>query len=217
MRIPVIAALALVLVAAAPAPAPSPFEPEIAAMEAADKAHPPEKGAVMFLGSSSIRLWTTLAEDFKGLPVVNRGFGGSQVADSTRFAERIVLPYRPSRIVFYAGDNDIANGRTPAQVLRDYKALVRKLRKTLPGVSIAFVSIKPCPARWSFLPQVKEANRLVEAYAKTVRGLYYIDVFTPMLGEDGKPKPGLYAADGLHLSPEGYRLWTRVIGPKLEP
>ncbi|MFA6029137.1 MAG: SGNH/GDSL hydrolase family protein [Elusimicrobiota bacterium] len=216
MRLPLIAALALVLAAAAPAPAPSPFEPEIAAMEAADKAHPPEKGAVMFLGSSSIRLWTTLAEDFKGVPVVNRGFGGSQVADSTRFAERIVIPYRPSRIVFYAGDNDIASGRTPAQVLSDFKALVKKLRKALPGIRIAFVAIKPCPARWSFLAQVQEANALVAAYAKTAKGLEYFDVFTPMLGADGQPLPGLYAADGLHLSPEGYRLWTRVIAPRLK-
>jgi lysophospholipase L1-like esterase len=192
-----------------------PFEEEIAAFEAADRRQPPAANAVFFLGSSSIRLWSSLARDFKGLPVVNRGFGGSSIADSTRVAKRIVLPYQPRRIVFYAGDNDIASGRSAAQVFEDFKAFVAAVRAALPAVPISFISIKPCPARWNLIGQVRQANALIRDYAGRTPGLDYIDIFTPMLNAAGEPRRDLFAGDNLHLNAKGYKLWAKILAPRI--
>ena len=126
---------------------PAPFENEIKAFEQSDKTNPPPKDAVLFVGSSSIRLWKTLEQDMPGMKVINRGFGGSQVEHSVRYADRIVLPYRPKLIVFYAGDNDIAAGKTPNRVLEDFKAFVAKVKTALPNTKILYVSIRPSVAR----------------------------------------------------------------------
>jgi hypothetical protein len=149
---------------ATPATRPdAPFAAEIRKFEEADAASPPAPGGVLFVGSSSIRLWTTLADDFPGVPVINRGFGGSRIAHSTRYADRIVIPYKPRTIVFYAGDNDLAGGLSPEQVLADYKAFVATVRAALPETRILFISIKPSTARWKLVEQIREANRLVRA------------------------------------------------------
>src|ERR1700722_7316573 len=124
------------------------WEPEIHAFEMHDQTNPPPQNAVLFVGSSTIRKWTTLAKDFPGVQVINRGFGGSRIADSTALAERIIFPYEPRTIVFYAGDNDLAEGRTPEQVAADYQAFVQTVRARLPETRIAFISIKPSPIRW---------------------------------------------------------------------
>jgi lysophospholipase L1-like esterase len=191
------------------------WEPEIRAFEVADRERPPKPGGVVFVGSSSIRLWATLADDFPGVDVLNRGFGGSEIADSTHFAGRIVVPYRPREIVFYAGDNDLASGRTPADVLGDFDAFVRRVRRDLPRVGIDFVSIKPSPARVALLGKMREANALVRRYAARRRGVVYVDVFTPMLDAAGRPRPELFGEDGLHMNRTGYELWTRAIAPRL--
>ena len=135
-------------VLSAPATAAA-FESEIAEIEARDRVDARTRGGIVFVGSSSIRMWQTLAADFPGLPVLNHGFGGSTLADVIWFAPRIVLPYAPREIVLYAGDNDIAAGRTPEQVLDDYSAFVRLVRSTLPSTRLVFVSIKPSPSRWT--------------------------------------------------------------------
>lgn len=192
------------------------FETEIRAFEAADRKHPPPADAVLFIGSSSIRLWDTLAKDFPDVPVINRGFGGSQIADSTRYADRIVIPYHPRRIVLYAGDNDIAAGKSPQQVRDDFRAFVEKVRASLTDVPISFISIKPSLARWPLVDKIREANRLVEQCTREQKGLEYIDVFTPMLGPDGKPRPELFRNDGLHMNRNGYQLWTSVIAPRIK-
>lgn len=189
------------------------WESEIKAFEEADRRAAVAEGGVLFVGSSSIRLWETLAADFPSVKVVNRGFGGSHLEDSTHYADRIVIPYRPRLIVLYAGDNDIESGKSPSRVLADFKEFVRVVRRRLPRTRIAFISIKPSPARWHLADQVRRANELIRAYAERTRGLVFIDVFTPMLGSDGKPRPELFVEDGLHLSTEGYRLWRRVISP----
>ena len=213
-----LAAAALLLAGAGTcAQTPWPFETEIAAFEASDQVQPPPRGAVLFMGSSSIRLWESLARDFPGLAVINRGFGGSKVAESTRVADRIAIPYRPNRIVFYAGDNDIADGLSPERVLEDFRGFVAKVRAALPGTAISFVSIKPCTARWRHAAAVRRANGLIRDYVRYRPGLDYIDVFTPMLGPDGLPRRELLREDGLHLSAEGYRLWREVIAARLKP
>lgn len=193
-------------VSAAPATAAA-FAPEIAAFEASDRRQPPARGGIVFVGSSSIRMWDDLAADFPGEPVLNRGFGGSTLPDVTYYAPRIVLPYRPRLVVLYAGDNDIAAGHTPRQVLADYESFVRELHDALPATRLVFISIKPSPSRWELAGQMREANALIaEAIAHDSLATY-VDVFTPMLGPSGRPRPELYRADSLHMTRAGYALW----------
>ncbi len=192
------------------------WEKDIQAFEAMDRANPPPAHAILFLGSSSIRLWKTLAQDFPGKKVINRGFGGSQICDSVAFADRIAVPYRPRLIVFYAGGNDLNAGKAPEQVLADFKAFAEKIHARLPRTKIAFISSAPNPARWAQIEKVQTLNRLIADYIKRSRKLAYIDVHTRMLGADGQPLPDIYAADKLHLNPQGYALWTSVVGPYLK-
>jgi lysophospholipase L1-like esterase len=208
-------ALLLLTTALSVGAAEAPFEKDIRAFEAADTKQPPPKGAVLFVGSSSIRLWSTLAEDFPGVPVINRGFGGSEIADSTRYADRIVIPYHPRRIVIYAGDNDIAKGKSPLQVADDFRAFVEKVRAALPDVPISYICIKPSLQRWKLVDKIKQADHLIEQYAGGEKSIDYIDVFAPMLGPDGTPRKELFRDDGLHLNAKGYALWASIIRPRL--
>jgi lysophospholipase L1-like esterase len=189
---------------------------DIAAFQAEDLAHPPTPGAVLFIGSSSIRFWKTLATDFPGVRTINRGFGGSEIDDATFFADRIVAPYRARAIVMYAGDNDLQDGDSPEHVRDDFVAFVSKARALDPGVPIAFIAIKPSVARKALLPKIREANALVREYAATQQGVAYLDVFTPMLDKDGQPQPQWFIADGLHMNRKGYALWVDVVKPWLE-
>jgi lysophospholipase L1-like esterase len=193
--------------------APSQWEPDIARFEAQDRANPPRPGSIVFVGSSSIRMWATLDRDFSGVPVLNRGFGGSEAGDVAQFAERIVVPYKPPVVVFYAGDNDLAAGKTPAQVLGAFQSFVGTMHRDLPGTRIVFVAIKPSIARWNIVDKIRAANQLVRDYASTDRRLVYVDVFTPMLGASGQPRPELFLEDGLHMTPAGYAIWRELIAP----
>ena len=143
----------------------------------------------MFVGSSSIRLWKTLAADFPGLPVFNRGFGGSEMADSVYFAERIVLKYHPREVVVYAGDNDLANGNAPEQVIEAFKQFVAKVHAALPETHIAYISVKPSPSRWKLADKMRATNEGIQAFTQSDPQLAFIDVFHPMLGPDGRPRP----------------------------
>jgi lysophospholipase L1-like esterase len=198
---------------AAPELDPTRFEAEIRAFEVADRASPPPLGGVVFIGSSSIQAWPTLAADFPGVPVLNRGFGGSTLADVVYYADRILLPYRPRLVVLYAGDNDLALGRTPERVLADYRAFVARLRADRPQALVAFVSIKPSPARRIYIDRVREANRLIQAEIARDSLQVYIDVFTPMLDASGQPRPELFVADSLHMTRTGYVLWRALLAP----
>ena len=204
--------------AARPATAPTsqPYEKEIKAFEAADRKQMPAPGGVLFVGSSSIRLWKSLEQDFPGVPVINRGFGGSTIPHATLHAAKIVLPYEPKTIVFYAGDNDLATGSTPQRVLEDFKQFAATVHAKLPRTRILFIAVKPSPARWKIVDKQREANRLVREFTQTdAKRLGYIDIFTPMLGEDGTPRPELFVKDQLHLSPKGYELWTELVKKQL--
>ena len=191
------------------------WENEIAAFEKADAANPPAKGGIVFVGSSSIRLWKTLAQDFPKHRVLNRGFGGSEIADSTYFADRIVLPYEPRMVVLYAGGNDLNAGRPPELVIEDFKAFFAKVRAKLPETEIAYISVAGNPARWAQLEKIKAVNSAIEAWLKDKPHTKFIDTFSRMLGDDGLPKPEIFVADKLHMNAEGYKIWTAVIGPLL--
>jgi lysophospholipase L1-like esterase len=192
-------------------PTTRPFEKEIRAFETADQKQMPPADATLFVGSSSIRIWTTLKTDFPEFPTINRGFGGSLIADSTLYADRIIVPYHPKRIVFYAGDNDIAAGHSPERVLADFQAFVHKVREQLPTTPIYYLAIKPSILRWKLIDKIREANRLITTDIATDPTLHFVDVFTPMLGEDGKPRKELFRPDGLHMVRPGYELWVSIL------
>lgn len=194
---------------------PHRFEPEIKKFEDADRTTPPRQNSVLFVGSSSIRRWDTLAKDFPDLSVLNRGFGGSEASDVVRYADRIIIPVRPKHIVFYAGDNDLARGKTPTQIAGDVKALWQAVASRLPDTRMTIISVKPSLARWNLVDKTRATNALLRQLAGSDPRLSYADVFTPMIGPDEKPIPGHFVEDGLHLTPAGYRVWTAVLTPLL--
>jgi lysophospholipase L1-like esterase len=186
------------------------------AFAAADRAHAPQPGGVLFVGSSSIRLWADLEQQFQTQPViVKRGFGGSRMADCTRYLERLVLPYQPRLVIVYAGDNDLAEGRSPQDVLASFTAFVEGVHEALPRTRIAYLSIKPSPLREALLPKIQEANGLIAQYVAAQPELAYIDIFSKMLDADGHPRKELFSADSLHMNESGYALWKAVIDPFL--
>lgn len=189
------------------------FLDEIQAFEKSDRKSPPPTGGVLFLGSSTLRLWTSVRDDFPGLHIINRGFGGSQIEDCLYYADRIVIPCRPKWILFYAGDNDLASGKTPDQVSAAFRSLVDTIFSQLPRVGIVFISIKPSPARAMLLTDIRKANSLIGVFVDSDARLKYADVFQPMLGPNKAPRHELFAEDGLHMNASGYRIWKRVLDP----
>jgi len=196
--------------------APSPWDPAFAAFAADDAAHPHPAGGVLFVGSSSIRLWSDLEAQFSDLPVViNRGFGGSQLSDCVKNLNRLVLRYRPRTVLVYAGDNDLAAGVAPADVRRRFVAFVDGVHRDLPETRIVYISIKPSPSRIGLLARIRETNALISDYADAEGNVDYVDVFTPMLDAAGEPRRDLFRADALHLNAKGYALWKQVIAPQV--
>lgn len=183
------------------------WEKEVAGIEARLAKDKPAPGGVVFVGSSSIRLWK-LDESFPGKGYVNVGFGGAETRDCVHFASRLVTPLKPRTVVFYGGDNDLANNRTPQQVADDFAAFC----KAVPDARILFVAVKPSLKRWAIYDRQQEANKLVRAACEKETRLVFVDVVPPMLGPDGKPKPELFVKDALHLSAEGYKVWAKVVG-----
>ncbi len=209
----------IVLVSAASGAAPSDPDPnrfakEIEAFEEWDSKNAPPAEPILFVGSSSIRMWRT-AEGFPDLPVINRGFGGSRVSDVLHFVDRIVLPYKPKVIVFYAGDNDIAGKKSAQRVLEDYRKFVMRVRGELPEVRFIFVTIKPSGQRWELWPEMHEANELIRTFSETDDRLFFADLGTPLLDGEGKPDDGFFLDDRLHLNAKGYVAWNKALAPVL--
>lgn len=193
------------------------FEAEILAFEAKDKLSPPPRKAIVFTGSSSVRLWADLEKDFAGKAVLNRGFGGSQLSDVIRYADRIIIPYKPKQVVIYAGENDIASGTVTAQQTYDrFVTLFRQIRKALPKTQVTFIAIKPSPSRRKYLPVVVEANRLIESFLKQQKRTSFVDVYTPMLTASGGTRGELFRADSLHMNRKGYEIWAGQVRPYLK-
>ena len=188
------------------------WEKIIRTFEDWDKKNSFPSDAILFAGSSSIRLWPT-RESFGQFDVINRGFGGSQISDVVYFAERIVLPYKPKVIVFYAGDNDIAGGKTAERAFDDYQKFVDIAQKQLPTTRIIFISIKPSGSRWSLWNVMKDANKMIEDFSQKDDRLYYLDAATPLLDSNGQPNDELFLSDRLHLNDKGYEIWTKLLTP----
>jgi len=208
-------ALTGIVTAGESAPKSNFWEKSICAFEEQDKKQPPPQNAVLFLGSSSIRIWD-LDKWFPELDTINRGFGGSQFADATLYADRIVIPCHPKTIVIYDGDNDIAAGKTPKKVSADFDELIATLRRGLPDVRIVMLSIKPSTARWEKFPKMQEVNAYMKEAAAKDPHMTYVDVGTCLCDGDGKPRADLLRRDGLHLNDEGYKAWTKILRPILE-
>jgi lysophospholipase L1-like esterase len=190
------------------------FESEIVAFEKWDHQNAVPTDCILFVGSSSIRLWQT-ADAFPGLPVINRGFGGSTIADVNHFADRIVFKYHPRTIVFYAGDNDIAGGHSPERVVDDYKAFAKSVHERLPNTQLIYLTIKPSPQRWKMWSKSQTVNAHIQELTKKNEHDLYIDAGTPILGDNGEPRKELFRDDGLHMSTKGYAIWNEILRPLL--
>jgi lysophospholipase L1-like esterase len=188
------------------------WEETIRVFEEWDRKNSFARDAVLFVGSSSIRLWQT-RECFGEFEVINRGFGGSEISDVNYFAKRIVLRYEPEVIVFYAGDNDVAGGKSAKRVFDDYKKFEKLVQKELPETRIIYISIKPSRSRWSLWYVMNAANTMIKDFSTKDRRLFYFDGATPLLDSDGEPKAELFLEDKLHLNSKGYEVWTKLLGP----
>lgn len=187
---------------------------EIAAFVAADQAAPPAPCQILFVGSSSIRIWKAVGDDMAPLPVINRGFGGSHIAHVTRWFDQIVSPYHPRAIVFYAGENDLSAGKSVQQVVGDFDAFMARKSQVLGKTPVYFISVKPSKLRFSQLAAQKQVNDAIRARAEKRDDLHYVDVVPPML-DNGKPKD-IFIADGLHMTRGGYALWTPIVKAALQ-
>jgi lysophospholipase L1-like esterase len=192
------------------------WEKEISAFEARDRTNPPPKGATLFIGSSTIRLWKSLQRDFPEVKIINRGFGGSEIVDSTHFAERIIFPYEPSRIFLRAGGNDLWAGKSAEEVFGNFKDFVKKVRSKLPKTEIVFIGWSPSIARWKQVDKENAMNALVTESVWHGKGLKYVDTYSVPIGDDGKPRPELYMPDKLHFNAEGYKLLAERLRPSVE-
>lgn len=193
-----------------------PFESEIKAYEQADaKQMPPENG-ILFVGSSSIRMWKSLEEHFPNKVVINRGFGGSTFTDLLHYMDRIVLPYKPQQIFVYEGDNDTFAGVRGSQIFDQFKIFTQRVHKTLPETEIIFISIKPSPSRSNIFNEMHRVNMLIKSYALLHPDVGYVDVFNPMLNASGGIRSDIFMEDNLHMNDKGYDLWQKVIRPYLD-
>lgn len=185
------------------------WEPEIAKLELKQ----PPAGGIVFVGSSSIRMWK-LDKSFSDLPAINRGFGGSQLADTVHYFDRLVTSVKPKVVVVYAGDNDIAGGKTPEKVAADFTALCEKCKAAVPDAKLIYIGIKPSIARWKLVDKVRAANSQMQAIAQK-HGATFVDVDKAMLGDNGEPKAELFLKDGLHMTDAGYEIWKGLLLPHL--
>jgi len=191
------------------------FEEEIKEFEAADKVRFPPKEAILFTGSSSIRMWKTVAEDMVPLPVINRGFGGSTIPEVIYYADRIVFPYKPKIIVFYCGENDIQEQTLPQIVFQNFKKFVGMVEERLPETKIVYLSMKPSLSRFEKWRVFQTGNRMIEKFAESREDVLYLDVSETMLSENEKPDSTIFISDGLHMNQKGYQRWTQLLKPVL--
>jgi lysophospholipase L1-like esterase len=189
-----------------------PFWDDVQVIKQYDKIYDPPQNPILFIGSSSIRLWGNLERTFAKYDALNRGIGGAEVNHIINYAEDIIFPYNPREIVMYIGENDlVVEGTTADSILTRTKRLFQIIRSKLPDIPIVYFSIKPSPSRDSYLEMARDANALIKNYIETQKNITYIDIFNPMLNKQGKPKPELFIDDMLHMNKKGYRIWRRKV------
>jgi lysophospholipase L1-like esterase len=193
-----------------------PYWNEIQAFKQQDSVKFPQKHAVLFVGSSSFRLWGNMKAWFPSTVVINRGFGGAEITDVITYADDIIFPYKPSQLVIYCGENDIAETGSGTVVYERTKELVQLIREKMPRVNIVYVSIKPSPSRKKFFAEVTKANELIKNYLAGLPRTTFIDIYPLMLGANGKPLPHIFKEDSLHMNEQGYVIWQKAIGPHLK-
>lgn len=194
-----------------------PFADEIAVFKKKDSVSFPQKGAILFVGSSSFRKWTDVQNYFPAFPVINRGFGGSTLPDVIRYAGEIIFPYQPKQIVIYCGENDIAyaDSVTGKMVCNRFKQLFSLIRANLPDVPLVFVSIKPSPSRWQMRDRMQDANRRIRKFLVKQSNTRFVSVWKAMLDENGLPRAEIFEADNLHMNAKGYAIWQQLLEPVL--
>ena len=192
------------------------WDKEIEAFQHADKAEMPKKGGVLFVGSSSIRMWKNVSSDFPDFYTINRGFGGSHLEDVNHYIPQIVIPYKPKLIVLYAGENDVMDSKTPERILGDFKTFVTVIHRNLPKTRIIFVSLKPSSSRWKAADQFQETNRLIEAETEKDKKLLFVNIWDKMLDADGMPKKEIFRDDKLHMNESGYEIWREILLPAIK-
>jgi hypothetical protein len=210
-----LAAFLLCATAGAQTPLAERFEKKVLEYEAADRAAPPPRGAILFAGDSQFYRWSTIHEDLPGYTLINRGIDSFQTADLIRYADRLITPYAPRLIVLHVGGNDVHNGKSPQQVLADFKTLVNAIHARLPGVRVLYSSITPGPGRWDEAPQRRDANRVVKEYIATQPALGFIDLWDAMLTADGQPREDIWVADRVHPNHAGYLIRVQLTKPLL--
>jgi len=195
-----------------------PFWEDIQSFKKQDSIIAPAKKQILFVGSSSFTKWTDVQNYFPGYKIINRGFGGSSLPDVIRYADEIIIPYRPKQILIYCGENDLAASDTiTAQIVFNrFKKLFVLIRKTLPRVPIVFVSLKPSPSRAHLMPKMTAANTMIKNYLSKNKSTGFVDVYHKMLKPNGKPLDNIFLEDKLHMNAEGYKIWLKAIKPYLK-
>lgn len=193
------------------------FESSILEYEQEDKKNGYQKHGILFTGSSSIRMWKSLAEDMAPLPVINRGFGGSTIPEVTYYGDRIIKTYQPKIIVFYCGENDLSNDESKSKLaLKSFKQFYKYMKRNLPDTKVFFVSMKPSIRRWNYWPKIQDGNEKISRYLAEIDNYFYVDTASEMLDEDGVVHQDIFVEDNLHMNAKGYKIWTETLKPILE-
>lgn len=201
--------------ASAQYPDPERYREAVDAYLASEADAPPPKGAIVATGSSSMRFWRGIAEDLAPLTIIPRGFGGSTMRDLRHFLAELVLRHAPRAVLIYEGDNDVAVGATPAQILEHFDAIVAAIRERLPNTRIYVLAVKPSVARWHLWDAMRATNTLFAVRAEADPLVTYIDIATPMLNDAGEPRADIFVKDNLHMNAAGYDIWREVARPIL--
>ncbi len=193
------------------------FQYEINRFKAADKLNFPDSNQILFIGSSSIRKWKSIEHDFQPIPVINRGFGGSTIAEVIYFSDDIIFPYKPKAVFLYAGENDLTDDRLSASdLVKILDVYVRMMNFYLPDTKLYFISLKPSPARKKYQQKFNEANKLIQEYCKSgANKPVFIDISEAMKDDSGTVRRDIFIKDNLHMNAEGYKIWTEILTPYL--
>lgn len=207
----------LLQVSVAVAQEQKPFWNEIQQFKKEDSLQATPKNAILFVGSSSFRLWKDIHQAFPKQTIINRGFGGSSLPHVIEYADEIIFPYQPKQIVIYCGENDIAGADTVTGklVFDRFKQLFDLIRNRLPGIPVVYVAMKPSPSRWHVKEKMKQGNRLIKKFLQKKKNTAFVDVWKPMLNKNGEPNEALFLDDKLHMNAKGYCIWQKLIEPKL--